>query len=82
MRSWISSRTSKPANKPLEEDAEVVKEDEATTADVEIGVAGEVVEAVAEAVVVVVVEEACSNKRRKRSQQVKPGPAMTRMVGL
>ncbi|CAD0099955.1 unnamed protein product, partial [Aureobasidium mustum] len=40
MKSWISSRTSKPANKPPEEDVEAAKEDEATTADVVIAVAG------------------------------------------
>jgi hypothetical protein len=65
MKSWTSSRTSKPVNKPLEEDAEVVKEDEATTADVEIVVVGEAV-AVAEAVVVAVVEEACSEKTKEK----------------
>lgn len=66
MKSWISSRTSKPANKLLEEDAEVAKEDEATTADVENVVDAEVVVAVEEAVVVVVVEEACSGKTKEK----------------
>ena len=65
MKSWISSRTSKPANKPLEEDAEAAKAEEATTAGVEIVVVGEVV-VVEEAVVVVVVEEAYPGKTKEK----------------
>jgi hypothetical protein len=72
MKSWISSRTNKPASRPPGEVAEVVKEAEAITAtDVEIVV----VEVVA-AVVVVVEDIRLHQERRKRSKQLKPGPAV------
>lgn len=68
MKSWISSRTNKPASKPQGEVAEVAKEEEAITADagtvtVEVDAA-----AVAEVVaaVVVVVEETWSGKTKEK----------------
>jgi hypothetical protein len=80
MKSWISSRTNKPASRPPGEVAEVVKEAEAITAtDVEIVVVEVVAAVVAEvvaAVVVVVEDIRLHQERRKRSKQLKPGPAV------
>ena len=68
MKSWISSRTNKPASKQPGEVAEVAKEEEAITADAE-SVAAEVgVAVVAEVVaeVVAVVEETWSGKTKEK----------------
>jgi hypothetical protein len=68
MKSWISSRTNKPASRLPEEDAEVVKEEEAITTDAEIVEAEADVAAVEEAVVaaVAVVEETWLRKTREK----------------
>jgi len=68
MKSWISSRTNKPASKRPGEVAEVAKEEEAITAGAE-SVAAEVgVAVVAEVVaeVVAVVEETWSGKTKEK----------------
>jgi small nuclear ribonucleoprotein (snRNP)-like protein len=75
MKSWISSRTNKPVSRPPGEVAEVAKEAEATTTDVEIVVQEEAVAVVAE--VVGAVGAHPDQERRKRSKQLKPGPAVT-----
>jgi hypothetical protein len=67
MKSWILSRTNKPANKPPGEVAEVAKEAEAITTGVEIVVVEEAVAVVAEVVAaVVVVEETRSGKTKEK----------------
>jgi hypothetical protein len=68
MKSWILSRTNKPASRPQEEVAEVAKEEEAITTDVEIAEVEADVAAVEGVVVaaVAVVEETWSRKTKEK----------------
>lgn len=82
MKSWILSRTNKPASKPPGEVVEVAKEEEATTTDAETVVVEVDVVAVAEVVAVAVVVEETWSGQTKEKQTAQAWPCRNKDGGL